>query len=51
MPRDEEVTPRAGRLCSMTGFTEAECTALLPHVARARKERARGPGDSDSPRV
>jgi hypothetical protein len=31
MPSDEEVTPRAGSLRSMTGLTEAECTALLPH--------------------
>jgi hypothetical protein len=30
MPSDEEVTPRVGSLRSMTGLTEAECTALLP---------------------
>jgi hypothetical protein len=31
MPSDEEVTQRAGSLRSMTGLTEAEFTALLPH--------------------
>jgi hypothetical protein len=35
MPSDEEVTQRAGSLRSMTGVTEAEFTALLPHVAHA----------------
>ena len=31
MPSYEEVTQRAGSLRSMTGLTEAEFTALLPH--------------------
>jgi hypothetical protein len=35
MPRYEEVTPRAGSLRAMTGLTEPEFTALLPHVERA----------------
>jgi hypothetical protein len=35
MPRDEEVTQRAGSVRSMTGLTEAECMALLPHVEQA----------------
>jgi hypothetical protein len=35
MPRDEEVTQRAGSLRSLTGLTEAECEALLPHVEQA----------------
>jgi Helix-turn-helix of DDE superfamily endonuclease len=35
MPRYDEVTQRAGSLRAMTGFTEPECTALLPHFARA----------------
>lgn len=35
MPRDEEVTQRAGSLRSMTGLTEAECMALLPPVEHA----------------
>jgi hypothetical protein len=35
MPSDEEVTPRAGSLRSMTGLTEAECMALLPHFEPA----------------
>ena len=35
MPSDEEVTQRAGSLRSMTGLTEAECMALLPHVEQA----------------
>jgi hypothetical protein len=35
MPSDEEVTQRAGSLRSMTGLTEAEFTALLPHFAHA----------------
>jgi hypothetical protein len=35
MPRYEEVTQRAGSLRAMTGLTEAECQALLPHVERA----------------
>ena len=30
MPRYEEVTPRAGSLRAMTGFTEQEFTAFLP---------------------
>ena len=35
MPSYEDVTPRAGSLRSMTGLTEAECMALLPHVEQA----------------
>jgi Helix-turn-helix of DDE superfamily endonuclease len=35
MPSDEEVTQRVGSLRSMTGLTEAECMALLPHVEQA----------------
>ena len=35
MPSDEDVTPRAGSLRSMTGLTAAECMALLPHVEQA----------------
>ena len=32
MPSDEEVTTRAGSLRAMTGLTEQEFQALLPHV-------------------
>jgi hypothetical protein len=35
MPSYEEVTQRAGSLRSMTGFTEAEFMALLPHFEHA----------------
>src|SRR6266540_7117084 len=35
MPSDEEVTQRAGSLRSMTGLTEAEFMALLPHFEQA----------------
>jgi|SRR5215472_10784629 len=35
MPSYEEVTQRAGSLRAMTGLTEAEFTALLPHFERA----------------
>jgi hypothetical protein len=35
MPSYEDVTQRAGSLRAMTGLTEAEFTALLPHFARA----------------
>ena len=35
MPSYEEVTQRAGSLRSMTGLTEAEFQALLPHFERA----------------
>ena len=35
MPRDEEVTQRAGSLRALTGLTEAECQALLPHFEQA----------------
>ena len=35
MPRYEEVTQRAGSLRSMTGLTEAEFMALLPHFEQA----------------
>jgi Helix-turn-helix of DDE superfamily endonuclease len=35
MPRYEEVTQRAGSLRSLTGLTEAEFQALLPHFERA----------------
>ena len=35
MPRYDEVTQRSGSLRAMTGFTEAEFTARLPHFARA----------------
>ena len=35
MPRDEEVTQRAGSLQALTGLTKAECQALLPHVEQA----------------
>ncbi len=35
MPSYEEVTQRVGSLRSMTGVTEAEFTALLPHFEQA----------------
>jgi Helix-turn-helix of DDE superfamily endonuclease len=35
MPSDAEVTQRAGRLRAMTGFTQPEFTALLPHFEHA----------------
>jgi hypothetical protein len=35
MPRYEEVTQRAGSLRSMTGLTEVEFMALLPHFEHA----------------
>jgi hypothetical protein len=35
MPRDEEVTQRAGSLRSLTGLTEAEFHALLPPFEQA----------------
>jgi hypothetical protein len=35
MPRYEEVTQRAGSLRSLTGLTEAEFQALLPHFEQA----------------
>jgi hypothetical protein len=35
MPSGEEVTQRAGSLRSMTGLTEAELQAIVPHVERA----------------
>jgi hypothetical protein len=35
MPREDEVTLRAGRLRALTGFTAPELTARLPHCARA----------------
>ena len=35
MPSYEEVTQRAGSLRSMTGLTEAEFTARLPHFEQA----------------
>jgi len=35
MPRYEEVIQRAGSLRAMTGLTEPEFTALLPHFERA----------------
>ena len=35
MPSYEEVTQRAGSLRSMTGLTEAEFMALLPHFEQA----------------
>jgi hypothetical protein len=35
MPSDEEVTQRAGSLRAMTGLTEAEFMALLPHFEQA----------------
>ena len=35
MPRYDEVTQRSGSLRAMTGLTEPEFTALLPHVERA----------------
>jgi hypothetical protein len=35
MPNDEEVIQRAGSLRAMTGFTQQEFTALLPHVEHA----------------
>ena len=35
MPSYEDVTQCAGSLRAMTGLTEAECTALLPHFERA----------------
>ena len=35
MPSYEEVTQRSGSLRSMTGLTEAEFTALLPHFEHA----------------
>jgi Helix-turn-helix of DDE superfamily endonuclease len=35
MPRYEEVTQRAGSLRALTGLTEAEFEAVLPHVEQA----------------
>ena len=35
MPSDEEVIQRAGSLRGMTGFTQQEFTALLPHFEHA----------------
>ena len=35
MPRYDEVTQRTGSLRAMTGLTEPEFTALLPHFERA----------------
>jgi hypothetical protein len=35
MPSYEEVTQRAGSLRAMTGFTQSEFTALLPHFEHA----------------
>jgi truncated hemoglobin YjbI len=35
MPSYEEVTQRAGSLRSLTGLTEAECQAWLPHFEQA----------------
>jgi hypothetical protein len=35
MPRYDEVTQRAGSLRAMTGLTEREFTALLPHFEHA----------------
>ena len=35
MPNDAEVIQRAGSVRAMTGFTQQECTALLPHVEHA----------------
>ena len=35
MPSYEEVTQRAGSLRAMTGLTEAEFMALLPHFEQA----------------
>jgi hypothetical protein len=35
MPRYDEVTQRAGSLQALTGLTEAEFHALLPHVEQA----------------
>jgi hypothetical protein len=35
MPSDEEVTQRAGSLRSLTGLTEAEFQAVLPHFEQA----------------
>ena len=35
MPSYADVTQRAGRLRVMTGLTEQEFTALLPHFAHA----------------
>jgi hypothetical protein len=35
MPHDEAVIQRAGSLRAMTGFTQQEFTALLPHFERA----------------
>jgi hypothetical protein len=35
MPSDDEVTQRTGSLRAMTGLTEPEFTALLPHFERA----------------
>jgi hypothetical protein len=35
MPSYEEVVQRAGRLRAMTGLTQQEFTALLPHVEHA----------------
>ena len=35
MPSYEDVTQRAGSLRAMTGLTQPEFTALLPHVEHA----------------
>jgi hypothetical protein len=46
MPRDEEVTQRAGSVRAMTGFTAMAFQALLPHVEPAF-EAYRGTRTSD----
>ena len=35
MPSYEEITPRAGSLRALTGLTEAEFQAFLPHFEQA----------------
>lgn len=41
MPRYEEVTQRAGSLRAMTGLTDPEFQALLPHFERACEQYMR----------
>src|SRR6266850_7059746 len=51
MPRYEEVTQRAGSLRAMTGLTEREFTALLPHFEHALAAYLQDRTIDDQPRT
>ena len=51
MPSDEDVTQRAGSLRALTGLTEAECQALLPHVEQALVTDMRDRTSAGQPRT